>query len=335
VPHSDRTTSDDALTREVTRQLADTAPPAPPWDAVAGRFGGGHTPDRSAGHWWPLAMAGVVALVVAGGFLFLGPQSAEPEPPPVQTLPRPTSSVVGEWLDANDSATVQACLARSTLQLARSADVGPLEEDLDLTGVTPERAELASFLSPILVMRAAVESGALDTATVASVTPLLDAWSEADEVVADSTSSVVERRTALDRFGEESDRFLAAPSTVDCVFDTTGVAAAIESASTRAAPLIVARCLSALGLDRALDEHAIRPDESATATLEAALSGFTVWNNRPSPSIAELGAAVVAARDAEPGARAALAEEARLELGRLGQLDRCPTWTDPAVLDPD
>lgn len=335
MPHSDRSTSDDVLTREVSRQLADAAPPAPSWEAVVRRLGGGHVPDRPAGSWRPFVVAAAVALVGVAGFLLLAPRSGEPEPPPLQTLPRPTSSVVGEWLDGSDSATVQLCLARSTMQLARSADAGPLDDELDLAGVTAERAELASFLSPIVVMRAVVERGDLDMATVSAVAPVVDAWSDADEVVDDSTSSVIERRNAVDRFVEERDRFLAQPSPVDCVFDTAGLAAAIEAASTRTAPLAVARCLSALGLDRALREVALRPDQPAAATLEAALSGLTVWDNRPSPSITDIGTAVVAARDAEPGTRTALVEQARLEVRRLEQLDQCPTWTDPAALDPD
>lgn len=336
MPHSDRTTGDDVLTREVVTQLANSAPPPPAWEAVADRFDRGDTRCRPAGSWHQLAMVAAVALAVAAGLVFVGRhRSDERVDLPVMTLPRPASPVITEWLEATDPTAVQLCLARSTLRLGRSAEGGPLENEMNLTGVTPQRAELTVYLSPVVVMRATLGSDELDPTTAASVGPVVDTWTDADEVVADPTSTAADRWTAVERFGEERDRYLAAPSTVDCVFDSIGVTSVVEASSASVGSLAVARCVSALGLDRSLDDLASRPDRSGTPALEAALAGFTVWDNRPGPAIAELGAAVVAARDAGPGARKALVDRARTELRSLEELASCPTWTDPAVLDLD
>lgn len=310
MPHSDRSPGEDLLVREVVRQVADAAPPAPEWHHLAdARVGHPTEPGRP---WRQLTLvAAVTALLVSGFWLLVGSDDVElpADAPVTPTLPSAAApETFEEWVAATDRFDVQLCFARATARLVSDTGMTLFPEREDVPGYTAERARLSAFRAPVATFRAIAAHPAADPNDVASIDPVLEANSTAE-----AASFGPDGAAPAPSFGDdviEFERRLAlhlaeADDPVTCWFERSEVAPAFDI-DVATAPGANA-CLVAAQLDVAVDDFITADaDDDLLRFLQAAMIDYA---DVVPLSMTELFQAVEAVTDGTDEDRPALAAQ--------------------------
>lgn len=290
MPRSDSAPpASDAQMRELARQLADSAPSAPAWDAISGHIVQRDAPPRSSSSVpkIALAFAAVVALVV--GALWLGARGSDDEelpadvPAPSAPSTLPPLSQADQWaafVATADPLDVQLCLARVSSNRVASGDLPALFVRSELLPAPSEATTALSLHKSSQDALAVLARSGLAAATSGSLGELADLYAgavEAEYADGGLPASDFEERVAQFLSARSENTALIADPASCWLESPIGGAMLDELGLSPDGDLAVLRCLSVAQLDHALAN--VRGDAGPTMEQLAATSalGLTNW----------------------------------------------------------
>lgn len=280
------------LVREVARQLADAAPPAPEWKdlrpARTHRSAPGQPPT------WPRLMlvAATTAFVVSGLWWLArpSPQELEPlDPPDVE----PATSVAASeldpiadwrlWVERSAPIDVQLCLTRVVSNQSAASELPPPSARAGLPGDSPSAQQLAWHRPSQAMLAAVVAHPELDPTIARLAAAVVSSYEVAQ------ASQFGDPGEPADQFATSVEAFLAArdandslrPDPEACWLESTVGRQVIASVGAGLDATDLLRCLAATQLDHSLLAAADEPATFGPVAAAAAASTLLWWPQGP------------------------------------------------------
>lgn len=328
----------DVLVREVVRQIADAAPPAPDWGSLRHRRPAGSVVERRP--WGQFALvAAVTAVVVSGLWLFVraDPGDEMPADVPVETI-QPVDSY-SRWIAAASTAEVHLCLSRAIDALSNefAAELTAAQNDQPEL-FDPAQRRINLHRATVRPLAALVDHPETPAAVADDLRTLVEAHDAAElgQFSADgSVSSDIERLEA----DAAAARLMSTSLTPDpgrCWLERRVGAEVLADYMRRAGPVGAVRCVSWAQFDYAAAAMSI--DSKAFPLALETARALTRWFDPVPTQLIEFDRAVAAAEfeDDETRPAALVAARRAVDLTDVG-IDGCPLLTEafaPAIQRP-
>jgi hypothetical protein len=328
----------DSLVREVARQLAEAAPPAPEWEDLHWRRTYSASSTRPPA--WPrMALVAATTALVVSGLWWVARPSPElnepadlPEPAPTTSVAAPAEDPVAawqRWVAGTDPIDVQLCLSRVSSNLTASSELPSPSARPGLPGDTPAGRELIWHRPSQTVLATIVTHPDIKTTVADQAASVVSAYQTAEDNQFDEEGQVSEDlEPTIEVFLDERDTSRALrPDPDTCWLETTDGQELIAATSQTLDATESLRCHAAAQRDHALLIAADRPDDfGSIADVNARVIPLWWFQGPPDDLVAitsEVQDAVLLA-GGDTGARLHAARAALAVLALPEVADGCP-----------